>query len=77
VGDVSVIGCVGSLIVGTRGVDGAGEVLLSVRGTKEAYLAWSEQPLPRGTEVLVIDVQSARTVLVEPWSGSSPPTLTS
>ena len=66
-GDVSVIGCVGSLIVATRGVAGVGEVLLKVRGTKEAYLAWSEQPLPKGTEVLVIDVRSARTVLVEPW----------
>src|SRR5271166_6248892 len=51
VGDVSVIGCVGSLIVATRGVAGVGEVLLNVRGTKEAYLAWSEQPLPRGSEV--------------------------
>jgi hypothetical protein len=76
-GDVSVIGCVGSLIVATRGAEGVGEVLLSVRGTKEAYLAWSEEPLPRGTEVLVIDVRAARTVLVEPWPGSSVPTLSS
>jgi len=76
-GEASVIGCVGSLTVATRGVAGAGEVLLNVRGTKEAYLAWSEQPLPRGTEVLVIDVRSTRTVLVEPWPGSSSSTLTS
>ena len=76
VGEVSVIGCVGSLIVATRGVEGAGEVLLNVRGTKEAYLAWSEQPLPRGTEVLVVDVRGARTVLVEPWPRSSSSTLT-
>jgi membrane protein implicated in regulation of membrane protease activity len=69
VGDVSVVGCVGSLIVATRGVAGPGEVLLNVRGSKEAYLAWSDQPLPRGTEVLVIDIRGARTVLVEPWSG--------
>jgi len=32
VGDDSVIGCVGSLIVATRGVAGVGEVLLNVRG---------------------------------------------
>jgi hypothetical protein len=69
VGDVSVVGCVGSLIVATRGVAGPGEVLLNVRGSKEAYLAWSDQPLPRGTEVLVIDIRGARSVLVEPWSG--------
>jgi membrane protein implicated in regulation of membrane protease activity len=69
VGDISVVGCLGSLIVATRGVAGPGEVLLTVRGSKEAYLAWSDQPLPRGTEVLVIDIRGARTVLVEPWSG--------
>ena len=68
-GDVSVVGRVGSLIVATRGVEGAGEVLLTVRGAKEAYLAWSEQPLPKGTEVLVIGVRGARAVLVEPWPG--------
>jgi len=70
VGDISVVGCVGSVIVATRGEAGAGEGLLNVGGAKEAYLAWSDQPLPRGTEVLVIDVRGARTVLVEPWPGS-------
>jgi membrane protein implicated in regulation of membrane protease activity len=69
VGDVSLVGCVGSLIVATRGDAGAGEVLLNVRGSKEAYLAWSDQPLPMGTEVLVIGTRGARTVLVEPWPG--------
>jgi membrane protein implicated in regulation of membrane protease activity len=67
VGDMSVIGCVGSLVVATRGDAGAGEVLLNVRGSKEAYLAWSDHPLPKGTEVLVIDTRGARTVMVEPW----------
>jgi hypothetical protein len=69
VGEVSVIGCVGLLIVATRGLEGAGEVLLSVRGAKEAYLAWSDEPLPRGAEVLVIDVRGPRTVQVEAWPG--------
>jgi hypothetical protein len=68
-GDVSVIGCVGPLIVATRGSQGAGEVLLTVRGSREAYLAWSREPLPRGAEVLVIDTRGPRTVLVEAWSG--------
>lgn len=68
-GEHSVIGCVGPLIVATRGPQGAGEVLLSVRGSKEAYLAWSEDPLPRGAEVLVIDTRGPRTVLVEAWDG--------
>ena len=67
VSESSVIGSVGSVIVATRGPDGAGEVLLTVRGSKEAYLAWSDTPLPKGTAVLVIDVCGARTVQVEPW----------
>ncbi|OBF88492.1 hypothetical protein A5791_17650 [Mycobacterium sp. 852002-51163_SCH5372311] len=62
-----VIGCVGTLVVATRGDGGAGEVLLTVRGSKEAFLAWSDEPLPKGTTVLVIDVRGARTVVVEPW----------
>jgi membrane protein implicated in regulation of membrane protease activity len=69
VSDASVIGRVGSLIVATRGDGGAGEVLLSVRGSKEAYLAWSDEPLPKGTKVLVVDVRGARTLVVEPWTG--------
>ena len=69
VGDTSVIGCLGSLIVATRGAEGPGEVLLNVRGSKEAYLAWSEEPLPKGTEVLVIDTRGPRTVDVEAWTG--------
>ena len=68
VSDVSVIGCVGKLVVATRGEGGAGEVLLNVRGSKEAFLAWSDEPLPKGTKVLVIDVRGARTVVVEPWT---------
>ncbi|MFF2113522.1 NfeD family protein [Rhodococcus koreensis] len=67
--EVSLIGSIGSLTVATRGIAGAGEVLLQVRGSKEAYLAWSDQPLPKGTEVLVIDVRGSRTVQVEPWPG--------
>jgi hypothetical protein len=67
VSDVSLIGCVGSLIVATRGDRGAGEVLLTVRGSKEAFLAWSDEPLPKGSKVLVVEVRGSRTVVVEPW----------
>jgi hypothetical protein len=69
VGDISVVGCVGSLVVATRGADGPGEVLVNVRGSTESYLAWSEQPLPRGAAVLVIDTRGPRTVVVQPWPG--------
>ena len=66
--DVSPIGCVGPLIVATRGNRGAGEVLLTVRGCRETYLAWSDEPLSKGTQVLVVDVRGARTLVVEPWT---------
>jgi len=67
VSDASAIGCVGRLIVATRGDRGTGEVLVTLRGSKEAFLAWSDEPLPKGTEVLVVEVRGPRTVVVEPW----------
>ena len=73
-GETSVVGLVGTLIVGTRGASGPGEVLIKVRGGSETFLAWSESPLPRGVAVLVVEARGARTVGVVPWSASSPAT---
>ena len=67
--DASAIGCVGILTVATRGDRGTGEVLVTVRGSKEAFLAWSDEPLPKGSKVLIVEVRGARTVIVEPWEG--------
>ncbi len=69
-----VVGCVGKLTVGSRGSKGPGEVLVRIRGGTEAYLAWSDEPLPRGTTVLVVDFRGARTVDVVVWS--EPPIAT-
>lgn len=69
---VSVIGCVGTVIVPTRGPDGTGEVLLTVRGYKDTYLARSDQPLSKGTTVLVVATHGPRTVIVEPWHDETP-----
>jgi hypothetical protein len=66
--DQSAVGCFGQLTVATRGADGPGEVLVRMRGGTEAYLAWSEQPLPRGTSVLVFNSRGERTVDVMEWS---------
>jgi hypothetical protein len=60
--DDPVVGCVGRVITATRGVDGPGEVLVSVRGGTEAYLAWSEEPLARDTSVIVFNARGERTV---------------
>ena len=73
--DESSIGCVGILTVGTRGGAGPGEVLIKIRGGSEAYLAWSDTPLPKGATVLVVESRGARTVDVIEWEdtlGDSP-----
>lgn len=56
------------MTVATRGPEGPGEVLIRMRGGTEAYLAWSEQALPRGTTVLVFNSRGGRTVDVMEWS---------
>jgi hypothetical protein len=68
--DEAPIGCVGVLILGTRGAEGPGEVLVNVRGGTEAYIAWSEEPLAKDATVLVIDARGARTVDVIEWAAS-------
>jgi hypothetical protein len=60
--DEAVIGCVGELHVGTRGQQGPGEAVVRVRGGTEAFLAWSEEPLPKGTRVLVVESRGQRAV---------------
>jgi hypothetical protein len=62
--DLTAVGRVGVLVVATRGTDGAGEVLLSLRGASESLLAWSDEPLAKGTHVMVIAVIASRTVRV-------------
>ena len=73
--DESSVGRVGVLTVATRGSAGPGEVLIKIRGGSEAFLAWSEKPLPRGATVLVIESRGARAVDVIEWEdvlGDSP-----
>ena len=73
--DESSIGRVGVLTVATRGEAGPGEVLIKIRGGSEAFLAWSDQPLPKGATVLVIESRGTRAVDVVEWedtAGDSP-----
>ena len=69
--DFDVVGTTGTVVVATRGAAGAGEVLLRVGGGSQAYIARSEQPIDKGTTVLVIADLGGRTVLVIPLSASS------
>ena len=76
--DESSIGRVGVLSVGTRGERGPGEVLIKIRGGSEAFLAWSQTPLPKGATVLVIESRGERALDVIAWEdalGESPRTL--
>ena len=65
--DEALIGCIGKVVVATRGRSGPGEVVVKVRGGSEALIAWSATPLPRGTTVLVIESRGHRTVDVSQW----------
>ncbi|MEV7687096.1 hypothetical protein ACFW1F_36615 [Streptomyces bungoensis] len=65
--DEAVIGCTGTVLIGTRGSAGPGEVLVRVRGGSETFLAWSEDPLPKGATVLVIESRGCREVGVIEW----------
>ncbi|MGW4609230.1 hypothetical protein ACWENS_39195 [Streptomyces sp. NPDC004532] len=65
--DEAVIGCAGELLIGTRGSAGPGEILVRVRGGSETFLAWSQEPLPTGATVLVIDSRGRREVDVIEW----------
>jgi hypothetical protein len=69
------VGCVGVLTIATRGTAGPGEVHIKIRGGSESFMAWSEQPLPRGATVLIVQSRGARTVDVIEWEdmlGDSP-----
>ncbi|MGV9652558.1 hypothetical protein [Streptomyces sp. NPDC003554] len=65
--DEAVIGCTGELLIGTRGSAGPGEILVRVRGGSETFLAWSQEPLPTGATVLVVDSRGRREVDVIEW----------
>jgi len=66
-GDESLIGSIGVIIIATRGAAGPGEVLVKIRGGSEAFIAWSAEPIRRGSTVLVINNRGTRTVDVSPW----------
>ncbi len=68
--DQTAVGATGTISVATRGSAGPGEVVLRLGGGTEAYLAWSEEPLPRGSEVLVWNSRGNRSVDVMQFSST-------
>jgi hypothetical protein len=69
--DSSAVGRVGVLSIGTRGPNGPGEVHVKIRGGSESFMAWSDEPLPKGAAVLVVESRGARAVTVVSWSEPS------
>lgn len=59
-----VIGSTGTVITPTHGGEGPGEVETDRHG---CYIAWSQNPLPKGTYVLIVSTRGIRSVLVEPF----------
>ena len=56
------IGLRGTITVATRGEQGPGEVELAVDGGSATFIAYSDEPLPRGVSVVVVDVRPSRKV---------------
>ena len=69
--DVEIVGSTGVVVVATRGAAGAGEVLIRFGGGSQTYLARSEEPIEKGTTVLVIGNLGGRTVSVIPLSAAN------
>ncbi len=70
--DNDLIGQIGVLTLATRGAGGPGEVVVRVRGGRESFIAWSPEPLPKGTTVLVIESRGHRAVDVSAWTDPVP-----
>jgi hypothetical protein len=41
--------------------------MVKIRGGSEAFIAWSPEPIPRGSTVLVINNRGTRSVDVSAW----------
>ena len=61
------VGLAGTLVTGTRGSHGPGEVAVTIRGAREDFIAYSDDPISAGRAVLVIEMRSNREVTVVPW----------
>ena len=60
----SLIGQGGMISVAIGGLDKPGEVMLTVRGAAQPYIAWSDAAIARGASVGVVEEQGARSVRV-------------
>jgi hypothetical protein len=64
------VGKVGRVLVRIRGGDSPGEVVLTVAGSPETYLAYGDDGIDVGSDVLVVANRGGRSVEVVPWDSS-------
>jgi hypothetical protein len=62
----SVVGRPAFVTVAIPGDGHAGEVLVQVRGGTESYIAYADEAVGVGTQVIVLADRGARSVLVAP-----------
>jgi hypothetical protein len=65
--DVDPVGREGTLTIGTRGSGGPGEVSVAIRGGRETFIAYSDQPISQNANVLIIESNPSRAVRVVEW----------
>jgi membrane protein implicated in regulation of membrane protease activity len=47
--------------------DGPGEIMVAIRGGTEHFAAWCDEPVPKHSTVVVVEVRSPRSVEVTPF----------
>ena len=72
-GETSLAGMVGEIVTRIRGPVSPGEVRVLFRGCYETLIAYGDQPIERGTAVLVTGPHGAGAVEVIPWFASGDP----
>jgi membrane-bound ClpP family serine protease len=63
--DEELIGKIGRITLPVP-ADGPGEVLIDVRGGSEAYAAYSDEPIAKHRQVVVVEERSSRSLVVTP-----------
>jgi hypothetical protein len=66
--DEAVVGSLGTVIVRIRGGELPGEIVATVRGTRETFIAFADTVMERGASVLVISSRGQRAVDVIAWA---------
>lgn len=62
------IGKMGKVVIPIKGGTGPGEILISIWGGTESYIAWANEPIMLDDEVMIIEDRGNREVSVIPWS---------